>query len=74
MRVIGGICVFQIGSLCLRGSLMASMLPRELKWEEVALLIKRNDTVESACAGKLQVTCKVPLVGNSPFGRCYINA
>ena len=30
--------------------------------------------VESACAGKLQVTCKVPLVGHSPFERHYINA
>ena len=24
--------------------------------------------------GKLQVTCKVTLVGSSPFERCYINA
>ena len=34
----------------------------------------RNDTVESACAGKLQVTCKVPLVGHSLFERRCINA
>ena len=52
---------------------MACMLPMELKWEELAPH-KRNDTVESACAGKLQVTCKAPLVGHRPFERCYINA
>ena len=57
-----------------RGSLVACMLPRELKWEEVAPPHKRNDTVESACAGKLQVTCKAPLVGHSLFERHYINA
>ena len=53
---------------------MACMLPMELKWEKVAPPHKRNDTVESACAGELQVTCKGPLVGCSPFERCYIHA
>ena len=53
---------------------MDCMLPRELKWEEVAPPHKGNDTVESACAGKLQVTCKVPLVGHSLFESHYINA
>ena len=57
-----------------RGSLVAYMLHMELKWEEVASPHKRNDTVESSCAGKLQVTCKVPLVGHSSFERHYINA
>ena len=55
-----------------RGSLMACMPPRELSGRRWLPLIK-NDTVESACAGKLQVTCKAPLVGHSPLERCYIN-
>ena len=45
---------------------MACMLPRELRWEEVAPPHKGMIQLKSACAGKLQVKCKVPLVGHSP--------
>ena len=56
-----------------RGSLVACMLPRELGWEEVAPPHKGMTQLKVPCAGKLQVTCKAPLVGHSPFERHYIN-
>ena len=41
-----------------RGSLVACMFPRELRWEEVAPPQKRNDTVLGLSWGNNNVPCK----------------
>ena len=43
-----------------RGSLVACMLPRELRWEEVAPPHKRNDTVLGLSWGNNNVLGEVP--------------
>ena len=56
--VNGGIMCIPNRFTAPRGSLVACMFPRELRWEEVAPPHKRNDTVLGLSWGNNNVPCE----------------